>query len=188
MSDWERVKWSDARQIVGLLDDTVTAGLGEVAMRPRAHFAALRAQSAREVATRYLGLALPRLETVAWAARTVRDAPGERTSAETQALRSALFWIQDPTEARRRAAGDAAESLAFDSPERFAALAVFYSGGSVSSPDGPPVLAPREAAGKFAAAAVLLAAARSGQGDSVLDQALDRGDRMANEGVGEANG
>lgn len=184
MSEWARVKWTEAGQIAQLLrwDDD----LGEDARAaPAAFFGRLRQAGRLADAALFLGQALPRYETVAWGARVVRDLrrDGAGRGPEADALKAALLWVQDPSEARRRAAFDAAQRARDDSPERMAALAAFFSGGSMTPADCPPVPAPKEAAGRFAAGAVLLAAARAPDQARALDQALDTGAAIASLGL-----
>jgi len=65
------------------------------------------------------------------------------------------------------------------SPQRLCALAVFFSGGSLAPEALEPVLAPKETAGKFAAGAVLSAAARSPDRTQALDVAFKLGEAFA---------
>ena len=122
---------------------------------------------------------------VAWAARCVRDAEGGEDGAtpRARALRAALLWVQDPSENRRRAAFDAAQACGLKGAEALAALAVYFSGGSIAPPECAPVQAPRATAGGFAAVAVRLAAARAKDADAALDRSLDLGAAMAREGI-----
>lgn len=181
--EWQRVRWSEAGQ--------VTAQLGwreppEAASQPPAvYFAKLKAQKRYGDAVKFLALALPRLETVAWAARAVRDTEpaAEPGSPEANALKAALLWLQDPVEGRRRAAHDAAQACDSASAEALAALAAFFSGGSIAPPDCEPLPAPRDAAGRFSAGAILLAAARSKDMDGALENILQRGEVLAAEGL-----
>jgi hypothetical protein len=179
---WTRVKWSEAGQITALLSSR-PAGEGD-GLAPAEYFAGLLAAARYDGAVRFLALALPRFETVAWAARIVRDMarPAAPDQPETLALKSALLWLQDPVEGRRRSAFDAASAARPNSPEAMAAMAVFYSGGSVAPPDCQPLPAPREAAGRFAAGAILLAAARDPDMSGALRRALALGETLA-EGV-----
>jgi hypothetical protein len=184
MGNWKRVKWTEAGQIADLLD--WREGLGDEArVAPEDYFASLTKGGRLTDAVLFLGQALPRYETVAWAARAVRDlAPkAPPASPDAEALKATLLWVQDPSDARRRAAFEAAGRVRRTSPERLAALAAFFSGGSVTPADCPPVPAPNEAAGRFAAGAVLLAAARSGERDIGMAKALDAGALIAEHGI-----
>jgi hypothetical protein len=189
MADWNRVKWSEASQVLDLLGDV--EGLPEAgAASPAAYFEQLRAAGRLAEAARFLAHALPRLETVAWAARTVRDLPappGKSRRVDELALRAALFWVGDPTEHRRQAAFEAAMACDDPSPEQQAALAVFYSGGSIAPPELQPVHAPREGVHRCASGAVLLAAVRSGNMNGALARALDTGAAIAARGLEAAN-
>jgi hypothetical protein len=121
---------------------------------------------------------------VTWAARVVRDLkpPQNAAGVEADALKAALLWVQDPSDSRRRAAFDAANRINRPTAERLAALAVFFSGGSITPPDAPQVQAPKEMAGRFAAGAVLLASAESDR-LAALTKALDAGAVMAQLGA-----
>lgn len=190
MADWRRVKWSEARQVLDILGAVEAAKEGEAGKPPAAYFDHLR-QTGREIeAVKFLGQALPRLEAVGWAARAVRDLEPEgldRNRPEGKALRAALLWLADPTETRRRAAFDASEACDTSSPESLAAKAAFFSGGSIAPPDAQPLPAPRDAAGRFASGAVMLAAARRRDMNASLKRALDAGARIAADGLEAAD-
>src|SRR5580698_8862098 len=177
MARWTKVKWTEAAQIAEQLDwpDDARAGAG---VPPSAYFAQLRAQGRSRDAVQFLGVALGRFEAVVWATRVVRaNLVGDE--AQDQALAATIQWTRNPSEAYRRAAYEAAGQARRESPSRLAALAAFFSGGSMS-PDGqPPVPAPRVAAGKLAAGAVLMAAVQSKDRNAALDLALDQGDAIA---------
>jgi hypothetical protein len=183
MGRWTQVRWTEAGQ--------VTANLGwprsaDDAQPPEIFFDALRAQGREPEAALFLGQALPRYEVVAWAARAVRElAPPDRTP-DGEALKAALLWLQDPSDSRRRAAFEASERAGDGSPQRLCALAVFFSGGSLAPDHLQPVLPPKETAGKFAAAAVIRAAAAGGQPKDALRQALDLGEALARGEGGKA--
>ena len=181
--DWNRVKWTEAGQVTAVLG--WPQGPADPAPRqaPRQYFEALTAAGRGEDAVEFLAQALPRWEAVAWAARSVRDIGGMDAEADADALKAALLWVQDPSESRRRAASDAAEAAEPDSPARMAALAAFYSGGSIAPPDGEMLPAPRDAAGRLAAGAILLAAARSEDMEQALAASLRTGAAIA---AGEA--
>jgi hypothetical protein len=186
MADWPRVKWSEASQVLDLLGEGAVDLPKAGAEPPAIYFEQLRASDRLVDAARFVAHALPRLETVAWAARTVRDLPspdGNADRADELALRAALLWVGDPTEHRRHAAYSAAMACKMSSPERLAALAAFFSGGSIAPPDLAPVLAPRETVSQFAASAVLVAAERSRDMNSALTRALDAGADIASRGL-----
>lgn len=184
MTDWTRVKWSEAGQVIELLD---WAAPTEAVARtpPQQYFQELRRARRLEDATFFLGMALPRQETVAWAARSVRDIDEgfERPRADVDALRAALLWVQDPSEPRRRAAFEAANLAAIASAERLAAMAVFLSGGSLAPDNVQPVPAPNDVAGRIAAGAILVAAAKRSDRAEAINRALDEGDAIARRGL-----
>jgi hypothetical protein len=98
-------------------------------------------------AIRFLAWALPRREAVWWACQCIRAA-GRATAvsavsaegaAEDPALAAAEKWAASATEDHRRAAFDAGEALKFETPAALAALAAFWSGGSLAPPKLPVV-------------------------------------------------
>jgi hypothetical protein len=177
MKRWTHVKWTEAGQVAAVLGWEPDASDGQT---PEARFDGLRAEGRDGEAAFFLGQALPRYEAVAWATRAVRDlAPAEPSSPEGEAMKSALLWLQDPSDGRRRAAFEAAQRAADPSPQRLCALAVFFSGGSMAPDHLQPVPPPKDVAGKFAAGAVLLAATASGRRDEALAGAFSLGEELA---------
>lgn len=184
MTDWTRVKWSEAAQVIDLLDWAApTEAVGRTP--PELYFQDLRRAKRVEDAIFFLGMALPRHETVAWAARSVRDLSEdrERPRADADALKAALLWVQDPSEPRRRAAFEAAKLAHPACPERLAAMAVFLSGGSLAPDNVQPVPAPNDVAGKIGAGAILVAASQRTDRVAAINRALDGGDAIARWGL-----
>jgi hypothetical protein len=186
MADWPRVKWSEASQVLEQLGDSAAEMPEAGTSTPAAYFEKLRGEELLAEAVRFIAHALPRLETVAWAARTVRDLPppdGKASRADELALRAALFWVGDPTENRRYAAYNAALTASDPSPETMAALAAAFSGGSIAPQEQAPLPVPREAVHQCASGAVLGAASRSGDMEGALTRALDLGAAIAIRGL-----
>jgi hypothetical protein len=173
MTGWTRTIWTEARQIGALLGWPPVPGDGAA---PERYFLGLREEGRDRDAVRFLGQALPRYEAVLWAARIV-----ERWSpaADPRAMEAVSAWLRDPSEAHRRAAYAAARSAPDPSAARLCGLAVFTSGGSLAPEGKPPYPAPKAAVGRFAAGAVLIAAANSPSREAVLEQALEDGNRLA---------
>jgi len=182
MDEWTRVKWTEAGQVTRLLGWEESAAAE--AMRPAEFLAQLRANRRWTPAIAFLAQALPRFEAVTWAVRFVRDsepAAGPETP-EGVALKSALLWLQDPCDERRRTAFAAARAAS--GAEAMAAMAVFYSGGSVAPANCEPLPAPHHLAGRCAAAAVTLACVRSAHQERAMMAALEAGVRFAHEDPG----
>ena len=176
MRRWKHVKWTEAGQVAANLGWPPSTRDGET---PEATFDRLLQDGRDDEAAMFLGQALPRFEVVAWAARAVRDLAPDNAASDEEAMKATLLWLQDPSDTRRRAAFDAAEAAGDASPQRMCALAVFFSGGSLAPVDQRALLAPTDAAGKFAAGAVLTAATRSGRREEGLRAALALGDALA---------
>lgn len=177
MKRWKQVRWTEAGQITAILGWPASE---HDAASPEALFDRLQEQGRVDDAAMFLGQALPRYEVVAWAAQIVRElAPADLAPRDREALDVTLQWLRDPSDERRRTAFDAAATASDTSPQRMCALAVFFSGGSLTPADLEPLLAPKDAVGKFAAGAVLTAATRSGRRHEALRTALALGDALA---------
>ena len=181
---WGAVRLTEARQVAALMGvDVDNRPLADVPVR--AHYDALRAGNQRSAALQYLGHALPRLEAIAWAARIVADTaaadPPPRRA--RHALDVALRWLEEPTEAHRRAAGDAAEAISQPVAERLLASAVFFSGGSIVAANAAPVVPPEHVAARYAVGAIDEATRRATDPVAAIETALMLGERIAERGM-----
>ena len=104
------------------------------------------------------GHALPKREAVGWALACVRAAVPKPSPAEAKAIASAEAWVKDPSEANRRACGNAAEGAGHGTAPGCLANAAFWSGGSLSAPHLPPAPPRDDLTAIAVTAAVLLAA------------------------------
>jgi hypothetical protein len=106
--------------------------------------------------------ALPKREAVWWACMCAQAVPDKALPAVDAAARTAAeSWVRQPTdEALRRAAWDAVQATAFQSPEALAAAGAFFSGPSMA-PEGQPAVPPSDdLTGRVVGGAVLLASVR----------------------------
>lgn len=183
MSDWNLIRMTQARQVAELMEfDPTDLPDEDAGVEP--YYRALRQRSPAD-ALDFIGHALPRLEAVAWAAHVLDQESRRRALSQRDrlALDSALRWTGDPDDANRRRARDAADGAGPRSPERLLGYAVFFSGGSLSEPDLPPVLPPASVCGRLAANAVKIAAYRSEVPEAVFARALDLAEQVAEKGV-----
>lgn len=186
MAEWTAVALTEARQVAELIDEAADPdALPPHEVTARAGYDALRQAGPTAEAVEYLGHALPRYEGVAWAAKVLDEESRRRElpRRDRQALDVTLRWLHDPSDAHRRAAGAAGEAAGERSPERYLALAAFYSGGSVVEPGLPPTPPPPHAAPRLAVGAVQGAGWRGGESDRLFARALDLGERVAEGGV-----
>lgn len=107
----------------------------------------------------FLARALPKREATWWACLAARGSLGEKPRPEwLKALAAAEQWVYKPSEENRRACQSAAEAAGFDHPASWAAMAAFWSTGSMAPP-GLPAVPPAEGfTGKAASGAVILSA------------------------------
>lgn len=113
-------------------------------------------------AARLLAHALPRREAVWWACMcAAHTAPPDLPEADRLAREAAERWVRRQGDQDRRAALRQAEATSFESPESWAAVAAFWSGGSIAAEDQPAVPPAPHVAGKAVAGAIALAAVRT---------------------------
>ncbi len=173
MAEWARVKWTEAGQIFAALD--LPHADDAAVATPKAQFDALVEAGDFDTATHFLALALPRYESVVWAARAVQN--GEKAPREIDR------WIADPTDNNRRAVWAAGENGPADSPERLVAAATFLSGGSIAPEDLPAIQPDPNVCARLSAAAVLVHAYRAPDPKEFLKGALADGAVLAEKGA-----
>jgi hypothetical protein len=107
---------------------------------------------------RLLAHALPKREAVWWACQCAGSVAGEPALPDRDAaLAAAEAWAVDPSDTNRRAAYQAATKAGFGTPAGCAALAAFFSGGSLGPPDQPAVPPPPLVTAQLVGNGVLLA-------------------------------
>ncbi len=127
-------------------------------MAPRPFLDALIEKQQFPDAVRLLAHALPKREAVWWACLCARQAHGASPPPPIgPALTAAEKWVSDPSDDNRRAAHAAAQAGATGSPAGCAALAAFFSGGSLAPANLPAVPPGETLTAQAAAGAVLLA-------------------------------
>ena len=120
---------------------------------------ALTAAGLMRDAVAFMAQALPKREAVWWAclaARTLVDT--ETPPPVVAALEAAEAWVYQPTDELRRAAMDRAQATNFAHPGIWAAVAAFWSGGSMAPPNLPAVPPAEHLTGYVVGSAVNLSA------------------------------
>jgi hypothetical protein len=138
---------------LSLLDGLTTAAEGILKLES----AGLRNEAARLAAH-----ALPKREAVWWGCMCARAVPDPSLlPVDAEALLAAEAWVRKPAEeSLRRAAMEAAQRTAFRSPEAWAAVGAFWSGGSMAPAGQPVVPPPDHLTGVAVSGGVVLAAVR----------------------------
>ena len=143
---------------LGALRKVAAAGAAEVAarfeasdegaallkggMRPAEYLGSLIGAELWTDAIRFLAYALPGREGVWWACLAARASlPPDAPPGHAETIAAAEEWVFHPSDETRRASFAAAEKIGFKSPAAFAALAAFWSGGSLA-PAGMPEVPP----------------------------------------------
>ncbi len=110
-------------------------------------------------AVRFLSRILPKRESTWWACLASRKTLGESPKEEyVNAVEAAERWVYQPSEENRRHCQTAAENTAYDHPASWAAMAGFWSSGSMAPADVPAVPPAEYLTGRAVAGAVMLAA------------------------------
>ncbi len=112
-----------------------------------------------------LAHALPKREAVWWGCLAVRHAEAPPHGSEADAaLAAAEAWVYHPDEEHRRPTRDAAALAGLDTPAGWTAIAAFWSGGSLTTPDNPDVPPREDLTGQAVAGAATLAAVQPDAG------------------------
>jgi hypothetical protein len=136
-------------------------------------------------AVRFLAFSLPPREAVWWACVTARG--NELAPPDADCLGLAIAWAYEPDEGKRRACMAAAERLNFEGAAAYAALSVFWSGGSMA-PEGMPDVPPDPSLCAIGVGASVLLAVAAGEAQSAdrrFEEAIERGMDIANGGNGK---
>ncbi len=125
-------------------------------------FNSLVEQKKHREAVTFLAYALPKKDAVTWAAHCARIQPtldaAPLPPAQSLALQAVQKWLLAQTDETRRAAFDAAAAAPIGTPAGCAALAAFFSGGSLGPPDlAQGVPPPEDACAKAAAGSIVMA-------------------------------
>ena len=108
---------------------------------------------------RFLAYALPKREAVWWACLIAAEVLGPEPSPEAAAaLEAAQAWVVDPTDDKRRATFPAAQKAGVGTPVGCAAVAAYFSGGSLAPPDLAVVAPPEYVTHDLVASSLILAA------------------------------
>lgn len=153
MTHWTRSTWSDAGQIVEIIDPTKLAG--EAAGKSLDAWCAKLVQDGDLArAVEFMAHAMSRYDCIGWA---VQSSIAEELVLRTDPMIvKVLQWVDNPEDERRRAVGAEVDSARIESPARLLCQAVFFSGGSIAPLDMPPIQPPADLCSRFATAALLL--------------------------------
>jgi hypothetical protein len=143
----------------GLKLSPEAAALRRDDLSPRHFLDALQGAGHYQDAVRFLAAALPKREAVWWACLCARESVGKEPAPETaKALEAAERWAASPTDDNRRACLPAAEAADAGTPAGCAAVAAFFSEGSLGPAGAPPVPPKEGLAASVVANGVILSA------------------------------
>lgn len=144
-------------------------------LMPGKYVATLIGQKQFADAVRFTAFNLPKRKAIWWAALCLWDAcrvdEDEKLPLAVDAVfRAVVAWLQDPSEANRRAVEAAGREAGAASPYGQLATAAFFSGGNVSLPDQPEVASKPSSTAKAVASVVLAASKRKKPPNAVAAQ------------------
>ena len=153
------------------LKKKTTALLEEKDLEPEHFISLLLTKNSYEECLAFLAVALPPRESVYWAICCFDSIPrpGGESAEEvldneiniSHAFASARAWVNQPVESTRRHAGKMARLAGLKTAEGWLAQAVFWSGGSILSPDKPFIAPPEGVYSKAINSALKLLMGRS---------------------------
>jgi hypothetical protein len=124
-------------------------------LRPSRYVELLEKAKLFKDAVLFLVYGLPIPLGIRWGCRCCRELLTEQQIEEMKlSLEAAEGWTEAPSDEARWAAKDAAEKDDVKSPADLLAMAVFFSGGSVTPPNTPEAQAPPHVAQKMTAGSI----------------------------------
>jgi len=173
---WIRSAWTDAALLSAQIDPDaiVTQAAGQPL---HAWFATLVSQDKLFDAALFLGSALPRFECVMWGTQVLMEMAA--VDRQDPIMVAVLRWIDQPSDALRRHAGELAEAARRETPARKVGMAVMMSGGSLAPEGLAPVLPPPGTCAVLVAGAVFSGAYSRPDSKMALRRALLAGEAIA---------
>ncbi len=139
-------------------------------------------------AIKFLAFGLPIREAVWWAYVCSEELEKDEKCSNTQnALRAISEWVKKPNDDIRRQTKVFADALDLYTPTSWAAIAVFWSGGSIVSQDKPEVEADKFMSGYAVSNSLIIAAERDKKPAEKKKLYIKRGLHIAMGGNGRIN-
>lgn len=159
---------------------------------PEAYIGSLTKAGLMSDAIRWLAQGLRPRESVWWAclaARAYVEWGNTLPDPDVAALTAAETWVFKPEEENRRAAMAKAQDTGYQSPASWAAIAAFWSGGSMAPAEAPAVPPPQHLIGRAVWGAIMIAtgSAPPPEVEKRQKQLLDQGLDIARGGNGRPN-
>jgi len=131
-------------------------------LSPREFVDALLANKHYPAAIQFLAHALPHREAILWGCLCLEHATGDGwPDVEKAACKAAVQWVLDPSEENRQATKAPADAAGVSAPAGALAMAVSWTGGSMTADNLPPVPPGPSLPAKGVAGAVALAAVKA---------------------------
>jgi hypothetical protein len=182
MQGWNTIRFTQTDQVMERMEQSVPDGANQ---NISDYYKSLKDAGQMPEALSFLGHALPNIEAAGWAAHYVHSQSFHHKilPQDKLALDCAVRWMGEPCEEYRRAAQSAADGATDNSPEEALGLAIFMSGGSISTPNFASVLPPPMLCNRFAVSAILSAIYRNKKPADHFIIALTLGETIAERGL-----
>lgn len=133
---WPKIAAEKAATVCALYDvDAEKQPLLKSDPEPELFITQLVEQKIWGAATEFLAYALPKREAIWWLCQMIRENKKFTGPKQEAALEGAEKWVREPGDEARRAACDLSDQAGLTTPAGLAAMAVFYSGGSLAPPE-----------------------------------------------------
>jgi hypothetical protein len=179
---------TEVRDIAALCELTEPAkNMVAGAQGPEAYLDSLIKEGLLSDAIRWLAQGLRPRESVWWAclaSRAYVEWGNPLPEPDLAALTAAETWVFKPEEENRRAAMSKAQETGYQSPASWAAIAAFWSGGSMAPPEAPAVAPPQHLIGRAVWGAVMIATGTPPETEKRQRQLLNQGVDIARGGNG----
>jgi len=183
MSQFKKVTAKKAADIIVHYEmDEEAAAYLEEDMSPFNFVKSLIGAELYSEAVKFLAHALPKRESVWWACQSAKT--DHSSKANTDALTAAETWVMTPNEEHRKSCMENAEKDKLTSPASWAALAAFWSSGSIADDSVAQIPPPPFQYAQAVSGAVNLAAATKESVDDAFKILIKLGIDIANGGGG----
>lgn len=159
--NFTKIKRPYAQEICQMLElEEAAVQLLTPELSPAAYLQQLQNNELYPDAVRFLAMALPKREATWWACLAARhNLPETPPAPELAAIEAAEAWVYKPSEENRQLTQPLAEATKFKTPAGWAAIAAFWSGGSISAVPNVIIPPADDLTAKAVSAAIMLAAA-----------------------------
>ncbi len=117
----------------------------------------LEERSLFQDAIRFLACGFPVALAIEWGCRCIRELTPSEVTESSKTFGAAEAWLKSPNDENRRKAREAADQSEMPQAADLLAMAVFFSGGSITPAGAPETPPPEYVASRLAAGGIIMA-------------------------------